>query len=410
MDIVVYLAEAFFVAYLMRLLAYRLNIPVVSGYVIGGVLLGGTLFVWIPGGRFFTESWLLDERALSKLLFITHIALGAIALAIGSELEWKRIRTLGAGIFSIAFLEAGGAFIVVSGLVWLVFGDLPLALVLGSVSSATAPAATVAVIQQYKSRGPLTKTILAVVGVDDAVSFIIFAFAIAVVKVLMIGGSLNLQAAVVAPVTELTVSVAIGAVVGFAGAWMMARSPDQETFVFILGAMILCIAALASKLGVSELIAAMTAGIMIVNVYPNLRNKIRTGFSAFMPLFYALFFIIGGAHLHLGSLPAIWAVAGLYFLARSTGKILGGAAGAHFAAKLPSVKHFVGFALLPQVGAAIALALVVQQEFSTGAFGVRGMALADKTINVLLVTTLLTEFVGPYLTKKLLVKAGEAKE
>ncbi|MCD6307528.1 MAG: cation:proton antiporter, partial [Candidatus Latescibacteria bacterium] len=346
---------------------------------------------------------------LSRLVFINHIALGAIALAIGSELEWKRVKVLGRGIFFIVVFEALGAFAIVTTGVYLIWHDLSLAFIFGSVSSATAPAATVAVIQQYKSRGPLTKTILAVVGIDDAISFIIFAFALALVKGNLQGSAFDITQGIVAPLIELAISVSIGLVLGFIGARLMASSRDQEAILFILGALILWISTFANKLDASELIAAMTAGIMIVNIYPNLRNRMRKAFSAFMPLFYALFFIIGGAHLHLESLPVVWFLSIVYFLLRSAGKIVGAFTGAQFARSLPKIKNYIGFALLPQVGAAIALALVVQDEFGSGAYGVLGQELASKTFNVLLITTLLTEFIGPYLTKMLLVKAGEAK-
>ena len=175
MSIILYLAVAFLVAYVMRLIAYRLKIPAVSGYVVGGVLLGGSLFYWIPGARKFAEHWLFSEDALSQLEFITHIALGTIALIIGVELEWKKMHTLGRSIFFIAFFEAFGSLVLVVVATYLIWKNVSLSLILGAVASATAPAATVSVIQQYKSRGPLTRTILAVVGIDDAISFVIFA-------------------------------------------------------------------------------------------------------------------------------------------------------------------------------------------------------------------------------------------
>ena len=163
-------------------------------------------------------------------------------------------------------------------------------------------------------------------------------------------------------------------------------------------------------LNVSELLANMACGVVIVNVNPFLKNKIRSSFSSFMPLFYALFFIIGGAHLNLSALPVIWGISLVYFLTRSLGKILGASAGAFLGKALPNVRKRIGFVLLPQVGAAIALALVVQDEFGGGDYGSPGKEIAIKIINVLLVTTLLTEFVGPYMTKISLFKAGEAKE
>ncbi len=180
--------------------------------------------------------------------------------------------------------------------------------------------------------------------------------------------------------------------------------------MFLLGAVILLVAGIASRFKVSELLANMACGSVLVNVFPFLKNRIRTSFSSFMPIFYALFFIIGGAHLNLYSLPSIWFVSLVYFVCRSSGKGAGAFLGASGGGALPQVRKWIGFTLLPQVGAAVALALVVQQEFGSGDYGDIGIKLAQKTINILLITTLLTEFVGPYMTKISLIKAGEAKE
>ncbi|MFC1692936.1 cation:proton antiporter [Candidatus Latescibacterota bacterium] len=410
MNLIIYLAEAFLIAYLMRSAAYKFKVPAVSGYVIGGVLLGGTLFIWIPGGRSFTDRWLFSEQVLSQLVFITQIALGTIALSIGVELEWKRIKSLGRSIFFIAFFEAFGTFFLVTLIIFLIWKNIPLALILGAVSSATAPAATVSVIQQYRSRGPLTNTILAVVGIDDAISFIIFAFALAVTKGQLQGNDIDIVSGLVKPVIEIVSAVVIGLLFGFLGGFLMKTVREPESLVFILGAVVLWITGITELLKVSGLLANMASGVIIVNMYPHLKSKIRTGFSSFMPVFYALFFIIGGAHLNLYSLPLIWGLAIIYFISRSLGKIIGASAGAVMGNALPQVKKWIGFDLLPQVGAAIALALVVQQELGKGDYGPAGVSLAQTTINVLLVTTLITEFIGPYLTKISLFKAGEAKE
>lgn len=408
MDIVIYCAEAFLVAYLMRILAYRLGIPSVSAYVIGGVALGGSLFLWIPGIDTFAKEWIFSESVLDSMLFITEISLGAIALAIGAELEWSKIKQLGKSIFSIAVCEAFGAFFVVVIVTFIIWRNFPLAFILGAVSSATAPAATVAVIQQYKARGPLTNTVLAVVGIDDAISFIIFAFALAVAKGNLKGEHVDLMSGAVMPLIAIIIAIAIGSVIGLVGARLMIAAKDHDTAVFLLGAIVMWVTALSAKAEVSELLANMAAGVVIVNAYPRLKNRIRAIFNAFMPLFYAMFFIIGGAHLDLRVFPTVWALALIYFLARSVGKIAGSYGGAVISGALPQVKKYAGFSLLPQVGAAIALALVVQQQVGLGEYGEAGKILSEKTINVLLISTLLTEFIGPYLTKIALFKSGEA--
>jgi NhaP-type Na+/H+ or K+/H+ antiporter len=408
-SLVLYLGEAFVLAYLMRLAATRLKIPYVSMYVVGGVLIGGSLFLWIPGSRGFSEHWLFSGAALGQLTAVTQIALGAIAFIIGAELEWRRIRTLGQSILFISFFEAFGAFLLVTAVVFIFWRNLPLAFLLGAVSSATAPAATVAIIQQYRARGPLTHTILAVVGIDDAISFMIFAFALALAKGSFTGQELSLSEALFRPVAEVIMAIGLGALLGLLGVKLIAGAHDQETVTFLFGAVIFLVTGLALLIHVSELLAGMAAGAAVINADPVLRAKIRSVFGAFMPVFYALFFIIGGAHLDISVFPAIWLLALVYFLTRSAGKIAGAYTGAVIGKALPQVRDWVGVGLLPQVGAAIALALALENVFGGGAYGPEGTAMARRIFNVLLVTTLLTEFVGPYLMKISLFKTGEAE-
>jgi len=410
LDVLLYLSEAFIVAYVMRVLAYRFKIPSVTGYVIGGVILGGTMFHCIPGGRLFAENWMFTEDVLSKFTVIAQIALGFVALSIGIELEWKRLKNLGKSILFITFFEALASFIIVTLTTFLIWRNLPFSFILGAVSSATAPAATVAVIQQYRAKGPLTSTILAVVGIDDAISFIIFAFAFSVAKGNLRGEHVNLINAFMKPVMEIFIALLIGSVMGLLAGVFLAKTKEQENILFFMGAVILFVSGIASELNFSALLANMACGAILVNINPLVRDKIRKSFSSFMPIFYALFFIIGGAHLNISVFPAIWKIALVYFLCRSFGKSGGAAIGAIIGRAIPQVRRLIGFSLLPQVGAAIALALVIQQEFGSGDYGTAGLVLAQNTMNILLITTLLTEFIGPYLTKLSLFKAGEIRE
>ncbi len=233
---------------------------------------------------------------------------------------------------------------------------------------------------------------------------------ITVVKGNLRGQEIDLVSGLIRPLFEITASLAIGSVIGFIGGKLLTAAKDQEAIIFVLGIIVLWVTGIASMIDVSELIANMACGAIIVNMYPHLLPKIRSGFSAFLPIFYALFFIIGGAHLDISSFPAVWKLAAVYFIVRTFGKITGASVGAVLGKALPQVRKLIGFGLLPQVGAAIALALVVQQELGKGDLGQAGIDIAYKVINVLLITTLLTEFIGPYLTKISLFKAGEAKE
>jgi len=394
----------------MRSLASKLKMPAVSGYVMGGVILGGSFFAYIPGADRFVLELLYTENVQESLNFLTHIALGTISLTIGAELTLSRIKKLGFSVISIALFESFGAFAVVFLSIWLFSGNGILAFLLASISSATAPAATVAVIQQYKSRGPLTNTILAVVGFDDAISFMMFAFAVTVGKTILGGDHFSLVHSITAPSVEIALSLGIGVSIGFVAALFLSRAHDMEGFLFLLIAFILLTVGVAEHYDLSELLACMACGATLVNTYPNLIPRIRSSFSSLLPLLYAIFFIIGGSHLDIASLPVLWALTLVYFIARSFGKIAGAAFGG-FVSKAPAgITRLIGFTLLPQVGAAIALALVVKQEFGNGSYGELGNTLADYTINILLLSTLLTEIIGPFLTKMSLIKAGEAKD
>jgi len=409
MNVLLYLAEAILIAYLMRQLSVRYGIPAVSGYVIGGVILGGSLFVWHPGGKSFSEQWLFTKDVLSEMEVITQIALGLIALSIGAELEWKVLKSLGKSVLSITVMGAMLPFIFVSGAIILIWHDMTLALILGAVATATAPAATVAVIRQYRAKGPLTSTIIAVVGLDDAISFMIFAFFVTTVKAMFGGESVNIIQGVLAPVSEIGLSMLVGAAAGLSISRLLMGAKDQDSTVFIFVFLILLVSGISMALNVSELLANMTAGAVLVNVNPQIKKRIRISFSSFTPVFYALFFIIGGAHLDLSSITHIWLLGLVYFFTRALGKVAGASLGAMWGGALPQVKKWIGISLLPQVGAAVALALVVEHEFGSGAYGEAGVTLAETTFNILLVTTFFTEFIGPYLTKIAIHRAGEAR-
>ena len=410
MNVLLYLAEALIAAYLMRLIAHKLKVPSVSGYVMGGVILGGSLFFWHPGGRSFSEQWLFNREVLSEMVVVTQIALGIIALSIGAELEWRALKKIGKSVAYITILGAFTPFVLVALPIFIIWRDISLALILGAVASATAPAATIAVIQQYRAKGPLTQTIIAVVGLDDAVSFMIFAFSMAIAKGVLRHETIDIISGIFFPIFEIIVSLLIGSVLGWFASRLLVTTKDQESAVFVLGTLILLVSGIASALNVSELLANMAAGALIVNVNPMLKKRIRLGFSAFTPIFYALFFIIGGAHLDMSGIKVIGTISFVFFVCRSLGKIIGASAGAVWGSALPQIKKWIGLSMLPQVGAAVALALVVEQEFGTGNYGNPGIELARNTFNILLVTTFFTEIIGPYLTKLALIKSGEARE
>ncbi len=410
MNLLLYLAEAFLVAYVARQAALRLRVPSVTGYVIGGVVLGGSFLFWAPSLHKAIQPYLLNPGALARLAPISDIALGLIAFSIGAELHLSRIRSLGRSIAFIVLLEAFGAFACVAlAVYWWMPGQPHVALVLGTMASATAPAATVAVINQYRARGPLTTTILAVVGVDDAIALIIYAFAAAISKAFLSGAPIDLMSGFLMPVVEVVFSLGMGAAIGALTLPIVRRVKQPEDLLLLTAFTIFLTCGLAQSFHLSALLANMASAAVIVNRALFIKRRIQKVFADFAIVFYALFFITGGAHLDLSSIPAIGVLGMIYFLTRLVGKIGGAHLGAVLGRAGATVRKHIGFSLIPQVGVAVALALVVGREFGTGDYGQAGVDLSSLVVNILLFTTILTEVLGPYLTRRALIQAGEAR-
>ncbi len=389
---------AAFVAYVVRRITGKIGMPIVTGYVIVGVLLGISLLK-----VFRTES-------LDRLDVINDFALGIIGFTIGSELRREVFQRLGKSIVLIALIESMAAFILVTAAMYLLDPTrFYQALILGSVASATAPAATVHVIRQYKAEGPLASTIMAVVGIDDAFALIIFVFASVVAKSILSAEQISFLKIFMAPMVEIVLSVGMGAVCGLAFSWLFKKVRYPDELLLGVAAFILLILGLAHQFHLSGLLAAMTFGCVVSNMQSMLTHRSMKILENISPLLYAFFFIFAGSHLNISLLPAIGMTGLVYLLVRAAGKIGGASLGAWIGKAPRSVRKYVGFALIPQVGVAIALAMMVRKEFGEG-FGERGTELASLVINVLLFTTIITEVVGPLLTKLALTKSGERQE
>ena len=363
------------------------KVPSVAGYVVIGVMLGESF------------SGIISHIALNKLHIISELALGAIAFTIGIELEWRTLRQIGRGVFPIVLLEALGAMTLVTSGVWLLFDSPPLALVLGAIAAATAPAATVLVIREARAAGPLTSTLLAVVGIDDAIALIMYAAASAAAKAMLIGSStLDLSNILSSAAYEIGGSLALGAVVGATLGVILRRSRSRERVLSLaVGALILIE-------GIC-LLAAMTFGALMTNLAPFACSILAELIPSLAAPILIGFFVLAGAHLRADLLPTLGWLGALYLLARFAGKLGGAWLGAWAGRTSPEVRDNVGYGLLSQVGIAIGLSLVVAAEFTP--VGPAGEALALTVVNVLLGTTLVTEVVGPILARRALVRAGE---
>lgn len=372
----------------------NLRLPMVIGYVLIGVILG----------RSFLN--ILTPQVIEKMSIINDLALGIIAFIIGGELKFSRLKQVGKVIISIATFECLGAFFMVALLTYFFTRKIYLGLILGAVASATAPAATVAVINQYKARGPLTTTILGVVGSDDAFALIIYAFASSISYHLIAHTSLPVLSLVLTPAKEIFFSLLIGAVMGIILSYFLRKMRTrEEAFALTIGIIILA-EGIAVQFNFSELLLVMVMAITGSNLTRKFDPVMNTINILGFPLI-ATFFCLAGTRLDIKLFPQIGLLGLLYLVARMSGKYVGASLGAALASAPSIIKKYIGLSLWPQIGVAVALAITVERDFAS--FGKIGHNLATVTMNILLFTTIFTEIIGPLATRFALTKAEEIK-
>jgi len=366
----------------------QIKIPAVAGYIVAGLLLG------VSGFNF------INTEMIEQTSFISDLALCIIAFNIGSELELPVLKKLGKTIFSIAFFEAMGAFVLVTGVSYLLTKNVGVALILGAISAATAPAATVMVLKEYNAKGPLTSTLLGVVAVDDAICLMIYAIAASIAKVFVNHEAITISKIILVPIGEILLSVIVGALMGIFLSYLLKFSKrSNELLPFVIGSLMI-IDGLASMLSLSPLLTAMAAGILVANVSSK-KMKAFTALDQFSSPIIAMFFILAGSRLNIAYIPQIGLLGVSYLIFRILGKILGASVGATLSKAPLPVRKYLGFGLFSQVGVAVGLAITVGREFP-------GTDLGNLVVTILLSTTIITEIIGPISTKTALFKAKEA--
>lgn len=397
MDIILAIGLASILGFVGGKLFSRVKIPAVTGWVIMGVLMGCSV------------AGVFSQEILSRTGIISDLALGFIAFSIGEELTLPNLRRLGKSVAVMVLCEAFGAFFLVTVSTLILTGKLYQALLLGAISSATAPAATVMVIQEVRAKGDLTTAILSIVAIDDAIALILYAFASSIAKLFISPGtSFSFLSVFLKPTEEilgaLVLGLGIGVVVSFSSRWI--RS-SVDFFVIVVSGILINIG-ISNSLGFSELLANMSLGMTIANFSPRHIRRISNIWGSSTVILYIMFFCLAGAHLNVKVISQIGILGLVYTGMRMVGKFLGASFGAKISGAPRVVQKYVGLSLFPQVGVALALAVVVGRDF--GAYGPEGRYLATLVINLLLFTTVITEIIGPYLTRWSLIKAGEASK
>jgi len=390
-----------FIAFYAGKFIKKLSLPSLLGFMLTGAVMGPSFFN------------VFDLDFQHHIDFITEIALGFVAISIGLELNLKTLKKQGIGILSVIFSESFMAFFIVAVGVYLFTKDIPLALVFGAIAPASAPAGTVAVIQEYKASGPLTKALYTVVGFDDGLGIIIFGFASAFAKITLeknLGGrqGVSLLEIIKAPVFEVVMSILCGIVIGAAFCYFSRKLESSRDIFVILFSTILIITGLCIEWHLSFILTNMIAGIFIVNTQPKrLISAIEDELKRTMPLLFLLFFLLAGAHLDIKAVPALGMLGILYIILRSVGLLSGAWIGARLGRLDKKIQKYLGLGILSQAGVAIGLSLLVVSDFEV--YGEAGRNLGSTVLTTTTATCIIFEIVGPILTKIALKKAGEIK-
>ena len=381
---------------LLALLAGHLvkfiRIPEVTGYVLAGIALGPSVLGWV------------SYENLAALGVLSEVALGLILFSIGSVFEFSRFRRVGNQILKLTLIESLlAASLVTAGMI---AGGQPwqVALLLGAIAMATAPASTLMVLRECHGSGPLSDTLLGIIAVNNIFCLMAYTLVAALIDLASsLGGAAAFLETVYVSlfplVWQLVGSVALGYLVGLLlAAWSSRVTEHGEVQILLAGCVLLCVG-VALIFELSPLVASMAVGATMVNLSTRSHRMFDT-LTRTDPPFYAIFFVIAGAGLNVALVSSIGVLGLVYVVARGAGKFFGARWGAGWLGLAPTVRRFLGFGLMAQAGLAVGLVLAIDRRFAEYSATVSTVVLAAVVIH---------EMIGPISTRFAIVQSGEAR-
>ena len=400
------IAAALFAGLLMTRLFVKFHLPDVTAYLVAGVLIGPCVLGRLNIG--FSTFEQVDSLSL-----ISDVALGFIAFAIGHEFRLSALKQTGKQATIIGILQAcvAAAFVDIALITFHFLRpdllSLPVAITLGAIAAATAPAATLMVVRQYKAKGPVTDVLLPVVALDDAVGLVIFAVSFGIAQAMQ-NGTTHIAALILEPLMEVVLSLAFGGLTGVVLTYLERYfHSHRNRNALIVGSVILTVAVSQLKIpvgsftfGFSSLLVCMMLGTVFCNFCP-LSEELMLQADRWSGPAVTLFFVLSGAALQFDvfSEPAVILIGVVYILARSLGKIFGARWSAVLARSPETVRKYLGITLLPQAGVALGMCAT--------AYRVLGGEDGTLIRNIVLFGVLIYELFGPSMTKAALTKAGD---
>lgn len=404
LHILAYLGLLILVALVLGRLANLLGLPKIMGYLLAGILLGPSVL-----------GVLSQEIIQEKLTLVTDIALAIIAFSIGGALQINRIKVIGKSLTVITFSQVLGAFFTCTLVLGVVFYFLngkgesiywpayyQAALIMGAVAVATAPAAILAMVKEYRARGPMTEALLGVVAIDDAIALVLFSLVVTFLQIPETGWGWPLIKNLSLTLLTIAVSLGLGGALGLIRKYLNKFFPDPESLFGVVAGFLFLTTGLAHSLGASPLLSAMTLGLIVGNFVEKHETVFQTMDEIEGPII-ALFFSLAGAYLDFSVLKIAGGITFIYVLARFFGKYLGTWFGATITKSPPMIRKYLGLALLPKAG--VTLGLILNAEPL-----IPDPTVARVMVNVVIGSTLINELLTPLMVHYALTKAGEVQD
>jgi Kef-type K+ transport system membrane component KefB len=401
----------------------RLNFPKVTGYIVMGILIGPSLsslifseevIVWINEHLGIEYEGLISSHMVHAFQIIRQVAIGFIGYTIGLELKLRKLKKTGKQVTVITMVQALMTAVLVCLAVISYLGiiggsnTLTYGLILGAIATATAPAPIVAVVKNYRTKGPVTDVLLPLVALDDAIGIMLFATMLSLGTTLLgVSGTLTTFEIIYEPLKEIVLSIVLGGLIGIVLSYVVKkfnRESDAMLLMMIIAAVFVGIG-IGQAVHASAILLPMTIGVVLTNsVEESFEHRLTRTTDLFIAPIMLSFFMIAGLELDLTTIPVVLGMGGIYIVVRVIGKIVGAYSSAKFMKAPPTVTKYLGFTLIPQAGVAIDMAITANARFEE----IVGFEhIGAEIMTIVLAATVFYEVIGLVIVKTALHKAGE---
>lgn len=380
----------------------KMHIPQVIGYIVFGLIIGESGFR------------LVSRSDIASLSSFTYFSLGIIGFLVGGELQFETMKKYARQFSAILLVEGVAAFLFAGGscgfIIYLVCHNVAASVaagvIFGAIASATDPASTMDVLWEYRTRGILTTTIIAIVALDDGLAMTLYGLGTSVARILT-GGSSMIGHQIFTTVFELIGAVVTGFLAGLLLSWVLGKNEQKDKTLALAIGIILLVIGIAVAAHMDVILAAMTLGTTIANISPRRSKDLMALVRSTSIPIYVIFFVLVGAQLGIGNMPAwLWLVVACYVIGRVGGKVLGSYIGGKISNAEPVVMKYTGIGLFPQGGVAVGLSIMASQHLGTMEL-IPGLSLGEAVVFTVTATTLVAQIVGPPMVKLAVKKAGE---